>query len=108
MLEIFKVDIGVANITISSCGCHTFFAGFAISARLKKNIHIVVSFFLLIPFVFMYDNEEGLKSKIKSWSKSLFISSFTIRFCLSQSHLICLKKGSFYVFFIVVQYDSMD
>ena len=62
-------------------------------------------FFLLIPFLFMYDNEEGLKSRIKSWSKSLFISSFTTRFCLSQSHLICLKKGSFHLFFLFVKYD---
>ena len=81
-LEISKTKIGFAKIRVPLIAVVvTFFSlGFAISARLKKNIHIVVSFFLLIPFVFMYDNEEGLKSKIKSWSKSLFISSFTIRF----------------------------
>ena len=71
------------------------------SARLKKSIYCGF-IFLLIPFPFMYDNEKGLKSKIKTLSKSLFISSFTIGFCLSQSHLICLNKGSFYVLFIVV------
>ena len=31
------------------------------------------------------------KSKNKTWSKSLFISSFIIRFCLSQLHLVCHK-----------------
>ena len=71
------------------------------SARLKKSIYCGF-IFLLIPFPFMYDNEKGLKSKIKSWSKSLLISFFTTCFCLPHSHLICLKKGSFYVFFMVV------
>ena len=77
MLEIFKVDKGVASITIDSCGCHSFF----LLALLFQLSHILWFLFSADTIsLFAYDNEEGLKSKIKSWSKSLFISSFTILF----------------------------
>ena len=64
VLEIFKV--GVANITINRCGCHIFFYWLCNFSSSDKGYTYCGFFFLLIPFVFLYYNEEDLKSTIKS------------------------------------------
>ena len=62
-LEISKTKIGFAKIRVPLIAVVVIFfsLGFAISARLKKVKHTYCDFFfLLISFLFMYDNEEDV------------------------------------------------